>query len=150
VENHYWVQYSGGTNLDPSFPGAQPGQVFGTSPSTFQTVPSNLQHTITFEVDAEEYSQASQAFAQNGFSSTPVINQSFATATLVGKPVTIGQLVSSNGFSGLSISDTNNTYTPYLNIGEDPNYPTNDDEITGTSFQETLTSFPLGSTVLTA
>ncbi len=60
VENHYWVQYNGGTNLDTAFPASQPGQVFGTAPSTFTSVPSNLQHTVTFEVDAEQYSQAAR------------------------------------------------------------------------------------------
>jgi transglutaminase-like putative cysteine protease len=34
LTNHYWVQV-GGLALDPSFAGATPGQVFGTSPTTF-------------------------------------------------------------------------------------------------------------------
>ena len=154
ARNHFWVQYSsspGGpfTNADPSFPGAQLGQTFGTQISTSPNVPLNSQYTVSFEVDAETYTQASAAFAGNGISSTPVLNFSFNSAQLVGKPVSIGQLVGNNSAGGLAISAITHTYTPYMLIGEDPTNPANDDQVTGTPFQEILTNFPLGSTVLT-
>ena len=149
AESHYWVQYGSGlSHLDTAFPTAQPSQVFGTPQGTFTVVPSNLQASVAFEVDAETYSQATASFTGNGISSTPVLNQTFNTSQLVGKPVTFGQFVSSNASSSV-FSATSNTYSPYLLIGEDPTNPTNDDVITGTPFQELLTSFPLGSTILT-
>ena len=99
AENHFWVQYGaspGGpfTDADTAFPGAQPGQVFGTPVSTSATIPSNAAVNISFEIDAETYTQASAAFTGNGIGSTPVLNYSISAAQLVGKPVSIGQFVS--------------------------------------------------------
>ncbi|MGD1072439.1 MAG: hypothetical protein ABSB15_20125 [Bryobacteraceae bacterium] len=153
AENHYWVEYAsspGGpfTDADPSFPNSQLGQTYGAKTTTFQSIFNN-QASVTFEIDAETYSQASAAFAGNGITTNPVLYQSYYTSQLVGKPVSVGQFVSSNAGGGLAISATTNTYSPYLLIGEDPTNPANDDTITGTPVQEILTNFPLGSTVLT-
>lgn len=153
AEAHYWVEYGsspGGplTDADTAFPNAQLGQVYGTKVSTSPNVPFDSQVSITIEVDAETYSQASAALAGNGISSSPVIFQSYSVSQLVGKPLTIGQFVSTNTASSV-FSATTNTYSPYLAIGEDPTNPANDDIVTGTPFQEVLTSFPLGSQILT-
>jgi large repetitive protein len=153
AEAHYWVEYSSSssgpfTDADTAFPTSQLGQVYGTKVSTSSTVPFGSVATIEIELDAETYSQASAAFAGNGISSTGVLYQTYDVSQLVGKPITIGQFVSTNTVSSV-ISVTTNTYSPYLAIGEDPTNPANDDIITGTPFQEVQTTFPLGSEVLT-
>ncbi len=151
LEQHFWVQYAQGSgpfqNADPSFSTSVLGQVYGTPATTFTTIPDNLKNTVYVELDAETYTQASALLGGNGFSSTPVLTQTFATAELVGRPLALGHLVSTNTTSSL-FSATTNTYTPYLTYGNTTD-PSQDETITGTQYQEFLTSFPLGSVVLT-
>ncbi len=154
AQAHSWVEFSssaGGpfTAADPSFPDAQPGQVLGVASTTFADVPANLQHTVTFTIDAETFSQASAAFGVgNGIGTTTVLTQTFAATDLVGRPVTIGQFVNSQAL-GSVLSATTHTYSPYLLVAQDPSDPETDEVIRGTDFQEAFTNFPLGSTVLT-
>jgi large repetitive protein len=152
IEQHFWVQYAQGSgpfqNADPSFSTSTLGQVYGTPTTTFTTIPDSLKNTVYVELDAETYSQASALFGvSNALSTTPVITQTFATAELVGRPLALGHLVSSNTTSSLFSAQTN-TYTPYLTYGNTTD-PTQDETITGTPYQEFLTNFPLGSVVLT-
>ena len=154
VQAHAWVEFSGSaggpfTAADPSFPSAQPGQVFGVPSTTFAEVPANLQHTVTFTIDAETFSQASAAFGVgNGIGTTTVLSQTLATAELVGRPVTVGQFVNAQTL-GSVLSATTSTYSPYLLVARDPSNPDADEVIRGTDFQEAFTNFPLGSTILT-
>ena len=68
---------------------------------------------------------------------------------LVGRPLTIGNFVSTSSV-GFIITATTNTYTPYIELDDEafPD-PSHNETITGTSYQEVLTNFPLGSQVLT-
>src|SRR5262249_18979772 len=136
------------TAADP-FPGAQLGQTIGAASARFSDVPANLQHSVTFTIDAETFSQAGAAFGiGDGISTTTVLTQSFAAADLVGRPVTIGQFVNSNTF-GFVLTETTNTHSPFLLVGQDAADPNSDVLIRGTDFQEVLTNFPLASSVLT-
>ncbi|MGC1720264.1 MAG: hypothetical protein WA746_14865, partial [Isosphaeraceae bacterium] len=99
---------------------------------------------------AEIYSQGAAVFGLNPFQDTVVLDQTFNDVDLVGHPLTVGNFVSSNGIGALAYASVTNTYTPYLEIGDDafPN-PSQDQVITGQSYQEVLTNFPLASQVLT-
>ena len=147
--DYYWVQYGpSNISLDPNMPGAQPGQSFQTSDSSFTTVPQNLRQQVTIKINAEIYSQASSLFG-GGPGTTTVLTQSYDASALVGNIVTAGNLVTGSGGGGLDISATTFTYTPYLFVGSGGPDLTQDPVITGTPYQELYTNFPLGSQVLT-
>ena len=67
----------------------------------------------------------------------------------MGRPLTIGNFVSSSR-TGFILTAQTNTYTPYIVLGDDayPD-PSQDETITGTSYQEVLTNLPLGNEILT-
>ena len=77
-----------------------------------------------------------------------MLDQTFDDTELVGRPLSLGFNVTSTSES-LIFSTTTNTYSPYLALGDDAYDSTHDQIIDGQSFQEVLTSFPFGSTVLT-
>ncbi len=152
LANHFWVEYgSGNTVLDPSFAGAVSGQVFGTPVTTFQTVPAALRQQVTLRLNAEIYQQASAALVPGGtgLSTTTVLQQTFNTDTLAGKPISVGNLVNMAGQSALVISSTTITYSPYFLLGQGGTDITQDPIIFGQDYQEVFTNFPLGSQVLT-
>ena len=68
----------------------------------------------------------------------------------MGKPLSIGNFVNSGSPPSLIFSFTTNTYSPYIDIGDDA-YPdgSHDEVIRGTDYQEALTNFPLVSQFLT-
>ena len=68
---------------------------------------------------------------------------------LVGRPLTIGNFVSQSSF-GFIFGASTTTFAPYIAIGDaaTPN-PLSDAIITGTSYQQVLTNFPLSSQILT-
>lgn len=153
TESHYWFQFdtgSGMTDADPLMAGATIGQTFTTSTGTFTTVPQSLEETTQVQLVAEIYSQASALFGlSSGLQDTTVLNQTFNDVQLVGRPLTIGNFVSSSS-TGFIFTATTNTYTPYIVMGDealpDSQLP---EAITGTPFQEVLTNFPLASQILT-
>ena len=68
----------------------------------------------------------------------------------MGRPLTIGNFVSTTTLSGPFFAVTTNTYSPYIEVGDDANpNPSQDQIIRGTDYQEVLTNFPLASQVLT-
>ncbi len=154
IQQHFWVQFASGAgpfqDADPSFPTSQVGQVFGTPQSTFSSMPDNLKHTVSVELDAETYSSAGALFGlgSSALSTAPVLNVTLATAEITGRSLAFGHLVSSSS-SGFVISAQTNSYTPYLLIGGNAPDPSQDETITGTTYQEVFTNFPLGTTVLT-
>ncbi len=156
TERHYWFQFdtgSGMTDADPLMaavtPGSHVGEAFTASTGTFTDVPAALRETTEVSLTAEIYSQAAAAFGLNPFTETVVLDQTFNDVNLVGRPLSIGNFVSSSGESGFGLSDTVNTYTPYI-VLDDEAFPSDQAEtITGTAYQENLDNFPLGSQVLT-
>ena len=150
VGDHFWVEFGpGNTPADPNFPNNPIGTAIGTPVNTFTTIPSALQHTVTFRLEIEQYNQASVDFgAGDGLSTTEVLNQTFATTDLVGQPVTVGNFVSGSA-AGALFSITTFTYSPYLRIGSVLTNPNGDMVISGQNYQEIYTNFPFGTEVLT-
>ena len=147
--DYYWVQYgAGNTALDANVPAAQPGQTFQTPDSSFAAVPQNLRQQVTIKINAEIYSQASGLFGF-GPGTTTVLTQTFDASALVGNVVTAGNFVTANGGGALDLTATTFTYTPYILIGSGGPDVSQDNVITGTSYQEFYTNFPLASQILT-
>jgi uncharacterized membrane protein len=149
--SHYWFRFetgSGMTDADPLVPGASIGQKFATPTSKFNTIPQSLEETTEVELVAEIYSQASALFEQSGLQDTTVLHQTFDDDYLVGRPLSIGNLVSTTSAEFI-FTATTNTYSPYLDVGDEA-YPSSHDEvIEGTPYQEVLSDFPLASHILT-
>ena len=138
-------------NGDPLMAGAQVGQAFTAGTRTFTEVAQSLQQTTEVSLTAEIYSQAAAAFSLSSpLQETVVLDQTFNDVDLVGRPITIGNFVSSITPPALVIFATTNTYTPYIQLGDEafPD-PSQDETITGTAYQEVLTNFPLGNQILT-
>ena len=130
--------------------GAAIGQTFATSTGSFAAVPQNLEETTEVQLVAEMYNQASALFGLgSGLQDTTVLDQTFDDDQLVGRPLTIGNFVTQSGGSAIFTAVTN-TYTPYVEIGDEANpNPSQNEVIQGTPYQELLTNFPLGGQVLT-
>ena len=158
TENHYWFEFNTGNgwvNADPLMaaltPGAQVGQTFTAATGSFTEVLQSLRQTTEVSLTAEIYSTAVAAFGLGAspFQDTVVLDQTFNDVDLVGRPLTVGNLVSTSSL-GFIFTSTTNTYTPYIIIGDDA---LNDDQlpdaITGQQYQEVITNFPLASQILT-
>ena len=157
TESHYWFEFNTGTgwmNADPLMdavtPGAQIAQTFTAATGSFTEVPQSLRQTTEVELTAEIYSTVAAAFGLNPFTETDVLDQTFNDVALVGNPLTIGNFVNSVTPPGLFVTATTNTYTPYIVLGDEA-FPdaSQDTTITGQSYQEVLTNFPLASQILT-
>ena len=152
TESHFWFQFdtgSGMTNADPLMPGATIGQTFTTSTGTFTEVPDAMREKTVIQLQAEIYSQASALFGGSGLTTTTVLDYTFNDVDLVGRPLTIGNIVNSNTTGGLVFSATTNTYSPYIQVGDVAYSSSHDQIIAGDDYQEFLTNFPLGSQILT-
>jgi uncharacterized membrane protein len=154
TEQHYWFQFNAGSgfqNADPLMAGATIGQTFTTATGTFTQIPDNLRQKTEVKLNAEIYSQASALFGLGGgLSTSTVLDETFNDAELAGRSLTFGNFVNVSSIGALVFSSTTNSYTPYVEIG-DQAYPdpSRDELITGTQYQEVYTNFPLGSQVLT-
>ena len=148
TENHYWFQFntgSGMTDADPLMPGATIGHTFTTATGTFAQVADDLEQTTEVQLVAEMYSQADALFGLSPFQDTTVLDQTFDDVELVGRPLTIGNFVTSSSVGALVFGSTTNTYTPYIVMGDEGLHGTEQPEpIVGQPYQEVLTNFPLG------
>jgi uncharacterized membrane protein len=161
TRDHYWLQIDVGAgfqNADTSgLPGGGIGTSFTTISDTFNEVADSLRHKVRISLDAETYSQATAAFnstaavnGSNGLTTSTVLDKTWNAVELVGKPISISQFVDEKNLGGLAFTSRVLTYIPYFLVGDvaDP-LAKNDEIIIGISFQELLTNFPLGSTILT-
>jgi uncharacterized membrane protein len=155
TRDHYWLQYdtgSGFQNADTSgFTGSGLDTAFTIVSDTFAEVDDGLRHTVRISLEAETYNQASALFAfGNGLSTQTVLDHTFRSVDLVGRPLTVGHFVSVTQIPSLVFSAKTSVYSPYITEG-DLAFPdlTNDHAIRGTDFQEVLTNFPFGSQVTT-
>ena len=147
VSDHWWVEAylpgQGWTDLDPSFSGAQPGEIFAV-PGTYDRVseiPNTERHKITVRLVVEQYS----SFPLSG-SNTVLqypLEVEFNTSILASKRLTLGHLVASNLEAGV-FSSVTHYFTPYFSVEE------NDIYYEGDVFQDYLSNFPLSSTYSTA
>ncbi len=150
AKEHYWVEYGNSfTPADPTFPDAQIGQTFTTKQSDFTEVPDNLRHKVTVRLKAEQRSEAAVAFGGQELEVKNVLNETFITASLVGKPLSVGHFVNSQPAGGLAFSTVTHTYSPYILIGQNDSDISDDPIIRGTDYQEVITNFPLGNQLLT-
>jgi len=161
TESHYWFQFDAGSGMedaDPLMAGATIGQTFTASTGTFTAIPQSLRETTTIQLVAEFYSQASALFGlSSGLQDTTITFKTangvpintFNDAELVGRPLTIGNFVNNTSL-GAIFTEVTNTYSPYIEVGDDANPdPSHDEIIPGTAYQEVLTDFPFGSQILT-
>lgn len=146
AKEHYWVEYgSGFTPADPTFPNAQIGQTFTSRQGDFTEVPDSLRHKVTVRLKAELKS----SFPTTEPDVKNVLNQTFITATLVGKPLSVGHFVNSKPSGGLAFSTITHVYSPYILVGQNGSNIEDDEIIRGTDYQEVITNFPLGNQLLT-
>jgi len=157
TESHYWFQFDTGSGMVDADPlmaavtsGGGIGQAFTTPTGTFTEVPAALRETTEVSLTAEIYSQAAEAFGLNPFTDTVVLDQIFNDVNLVGRPLSIGNFVSSSSVGSPVFGLVTNTYSPYVEVGDEA-YPDpgQDQVIQGQDYQEQLTNFPLGSQILT-
>ncbi len=121
TESHYWFQFDTGSGMvdaDPLMAGATIGQTFTTSTGTFSAVAQSLEETTEVQLVAEIDNTADSLFGLSGLGDTTVLDQTFDDDYLVGRPLTIGNLVTQSGEGALFTAVTN-TYTPYVVVGDD-------------------------------
>ncbi len=151
ARDHFWVELDSGGGFqaaDPTFASAQIGQVLTTATQTFAEVPDELRHKVVVRLMRELTSQATALFGIPGQDLAPVIDQVVRTVEVVGRPLSIGHIVESNGIGAIFTAVTN-TYSPYMVVGGNALDPSRDGVIRGQDYQEVLTNFPLGSQILT-
>ncbi|MCI0575292.1 MAG: transglutaminase family protein [Chloroflexi bacterium] len=142
VTDHWWVQaYLDGQWLDlnPSFPAAQPGQMFAESLlEVLDELPDSLRHRVTVQVEVETYH-----FFYYGLQRTIQLNHTFRSVELAGKPLTLSHLVNRQAQAGLISAYEQRTYVPYLLL--------DDEIIEGTAFDDILSSLfgPLVNRIVT-
>ena len=150
TESHDWFQFDTGHGMqdaDPLMAGATIGQSFTTPTGTFAEVPDSLRQTVEVALNAEIASSAASLFG-SGPQTTTVLDQTFTSADLYGRSLSVGNLVQGSAISAI-FSSTTFTYTPYIIVNNNDGNIANAPIILGTSYQEDLTNFPLGSQVLT-
>ncbi|HEY2784103.1 MAG TPA: transglutaminase domain-containing protein [Fimbriiglobus sp.] len=157
TRDHYWLQIDTGAGFQDAdtsgLPGGGIGTAFTTVAGTFTEVADNLRHKVEVKLDAEIYNSASALFGGlggNGLSTSTVLDQSFNTVDLIGRPLSIGNLVTQSALGGLVFSSSTTTYTPYFLLGDEA-LPADlqPEPILGSQFQQVATNFPFGSTILT-
>lgn len=153
TQSHYWFQFDTGAGMkdaDPLMAGATIGTNFTVSTGTFTEVPGALREKTQVQLTTEIYSQTRALFGLDPYIRTVVLEQMFNDVDLVGHPLSFGFFVSSESAAGLGFAATTNTYSPYLQVGDEafPD-PSQDTVIRGQDFQENFTNFPLGSQIFT-
>ena len=147
AQSHAWVEAylpgSSWTALDPAFPAAQPGNVFGTpSGGQIAELPDNLRHKVSASLVVEKYA----AFPVNGTNLYTInpLNATFNTVELAGEPLVFAHLVESNFQGGLTFTSAQHTYTPYFVFGEAETL------YEGEPFIELISNFPFGQDMVVA
>ena len=107
-------------DADPLISGSLVGQSFSSPAATFAEVPDNLRAEDAHPRSTPSSPTSSRAlFGGTGRSQTTVLDQTFNDVDLVGRPLTIGNLVTSSSSGGLLFATTTNTYTPYIVQGDE-------------------------------
>ena len=99
LRSHTWVEYRSGssgpyTSLDTAFASASPGQTFTVVTQNFDAIPASQRHTVRIRLEVETFTQAAAAFGL-ALGTQMVLDQSFDSADLVDKPVTLSHFVDS-------------------------------------------------------
>ena len=152
VRDHWWVEVyidgSGWTDLDPTYPNAAIGDVFATaatdSSDRIAELPNAHRHTVTFKLKIEDYSAFNISSAIPGLDYSYPFVYTLPTVELIGRPVSMRHLVETSTSGGLVFGGGESTYTPFLIIG--------DSVLAGDAYQEIYSSFAggLGNVQFTA
>ncbi|MEI8571239.1 discoidin domain-containing protein [Methylomonas sp. WH-1] len=144
AREHYWVEFGAGFQAaDPSFAELGIGTPAITAVERFNQVPDALQHKVTVRLKREYDAPLG---GPNDRDTKVVLEHTFTSVELVGKPLSIGHFVNSSAnFWGQS-----HNYSPYLLVGQGDANITDDEIIRGEDYQETFSLFGgiLGSQIL--
>jgi uncharacterized membrane protein len=146
---HWWVEAylpgQGWTAMDPSFAAAGIGDTF-TAPQgpPVNELPDALHHKVAIQLRVEANNPFAVSNNSIGLSTSTPLSFTFTMAELVGEPVSLANLVSTDNPGGLVFATVEHTYVPYLVIG------TAETLYEGQPYHELLTNFPLASTPITA
>lgn len=156
ARDHWWVEaYLDGAwvAMDPSFRYAALGDTFATllppgegpgDGGPFAQVPDEVRHKVTVTIEVERYDPLS--YLSSGFTYHTPLAYTFATAELVGEPLTLEHLVAEQHppMGYLIYGWTYYTYVPYLRLGDGLTI------VEGHPFWELLSNFPFGQFAVTA
>ena len=153
VRDHFWTQFDAGSGFqdaDPNFAHAVIGDSFTTLETIVVEVPDQLRHKVTVRLERELAIPAISAFSGGSpLTYETVLDETFASVELVGRPLTLGHFVANDTIVTPVSTSVINAYAPYLAIG-DEDLPIDQTElIRGKDYQEFITSFPLGTQLLT-
>ena len=130
---HVWVEYDNGgvfVSADPSFKSAVLGQTFAGAESRFEEVPDERRHKIGIRLNVE------QNRALLGPITTTVLEFSFTSSELVGKPISLGHYVDSDLQPSLFGTTATHIYTPYLIVNQNDGDINDDPLYRGQDYQE--------------
>lgn len=153
TRDHDWVQLDTGggfVDADPSFGDAQLGDTFAAETETYVEVADSRRHHATLRVLVERAQPFAGFLGASVLGETNVLDGTFTSAELVGRPLSLTHSVSNNAIPHPIFSAFTNVYTPQLVLGDLAVRPEDALTLLGTTFQETATNFPFGSSVLTA
>ncbi|WFP48581.1 PKD domain-containing protein [Methylomonas sp. EFPC3] len=144
AREHYWVEFGAGfETADPSFTELEIGTPAITAVERFNQVPDDLRHKVTVRLKREYDAPLG---GPNDRDTKAVLEHTFTSVELVGKPLSIGHFVNSSAnFWGQS-----HNYSPYLLVGQGDSNIADDEMIRGEDYQETFSLFGgiLGSQIL--
>ena len=139
AQQHFWVEFQQGgafVAADPAFRSAQLGQTFTAASGQFAEVPDNLRHKVTVRLQAETGGNAFDVDLQK----QKLLDYTFTSAELVGKPLSIGHFVNSSAQGGLIGANYTHTYSPYILVGQNDGNIEDDPIIRGQDYQEFISS----------
>lgn len=151
AREHYWVEMASGGAFqpaDPTVPAAVSGQSFAAAQALFAEVPDGLRHKVTLRLKREIANLFGGLFGGSVLDTATVLEHTFNTAALAGKPLSVGHFVNRSTL-GFVLSATTTTFSPFIAEGDLARGPDQDHLIRGGDYQEVLTNFPLGSQALT-
>lgn len=151
--NHFWVEYRMGssgpyTALDTALTTTAANQTLASATQTFTSIPSNLRHTTRIRLEVESFTQAAAAFGL-ALGTTTVLDQTFDSVDLVDRAVSVSHFANSFSPPSLTVGATQNTYSPYLTVGDSTTSISNYNLIRGIDYNEIVTNFPLGNILVT-
>ena len=126
ARRHVWIEASGAP-FDASVPWAEPGLSFASPERRVPGPPAEWYHTLRVSVTAE----IKDNFRADATVST-VLDRTFRTADIAGRPLTIGHVVSRDVTAG----SASYVYTPYVMTGANDASIEDDDTHLGTSYTE--------------
>lgn len=148
IEAHTWVELDRGSGFepaDPSFAGLALGAEPGTRSNVFTEVAPSDRHQVRFALDIE----LKNLFVTGIPPRRTVLDETLPTVSLVGRPVSVGNLVTSRAAGGIVFSETRHAYTPYLSLPSASGRDDEDDLRYGDPFDELKTNFAGASAYLT-